>query len=677
MKSVCVCFGLEALPAGMTPPDIEQDYLDVYKPAVQFLYSHPSFCMEFSFTGPQLRFYRKNHPEFIEILEQLINRKQIEVLGGGFYNPVFPLLYPMDRSGQIEMLSAEIRQSVGKRPRGLCVCAGSWDSSLVTSFETCGMEYVMLDSTLIPPSKQSYIPIIMSDRGKAIDIIPVYRSLKPDGSVTAEEYLASLLASVKKCVKGDQYERTLSERYADVIFAHEEFRSLLKSGYLQDMCDTAAQKFAETIRFSYPLSYRKTVPERVNAFINAGMSGDIAQWAKIPYTSVTKSDCYPVTIYDFFQTYPQSRALYDRMMYVSMLVNQCHGDKMRKKEAREKLWAAQSGESYVCTAKGSLVNSLYRQKAYSYLAEAESLVRSCSGFEESVSSFDYNSDGSPEYVCRMNDYTACITAMGGEISELDVMQSTCNYADNPSRIEEFDGCNDNYYRGLFIDHIFTDEDMENYLVKKPAGSGIFSQVKYEEQKFSSQHNEITLCAKAEFSEKKQMIRLRKKYIANSSGFTVQYILRNDSGEPLHANFAVESNFTQTNFTTSDFNPYRVEIAAAAKKKEIDTTNSSREITSSGRISDVSAVQITDTDNSLSFVYEPNESCGFGFAPITFRRPEYEGTKIVPSAMTFAAAMFWNVQLDPGMEMEKTVNFSILVTHRKSVKKTDKKKQPSA
>src|SRR5574344_174336 len=158
MKSLCVCFGLEALPAGMTPPDIEQDYLDVYKPAVQFLYSHPSFCMEFSFTGPQFRFYRKNHPEFIEILEQLINRKQIEILGGGFYNPVFPLLFPMDRSGQVDLLSTVIRKSIGKRPRGVCLCASAWDPSLVTSFETCGIEYVELDSSLILKEKNLGLP---------------------------------------------------------------------------------------------------------------------------------------------------------------------------------------------------------------------------------------------------------------------------------------------------------------------------------------------------------------------------------------------------------------------------------------------------------------------------------------------------------------------------------------
>ena len=670
MNSLCVSFGLESAPAGMTLPDSEKDYLDVYKTAATFLYSHPDYCMSFSFIGNQLQFLKKNHPEFLEILQQLTNRKQVEVLGGGFYNPVFPLLFPIDRSGQVDMLSAEIRRTVGKRPRGMTLCASSWDTSLVTSFETCGMEYVMLDNTLISASKQMYLPVIMADRGKSIDIIPLYRKFKPSKDVSAEDCLTQLLASVKKSVRGDSYDGRVTERFVDVQFSHEEFRDLLASGYLLSVYETAKQKFSGAVRFSYPSSYLKTVPVRVPSFVTAGLSADIAQWAKTPYTAVTKTDGYPVTIYDFLQTYPQSQALSCRMLYVGMLINQCHGDKARKKAAREKLWAAQNGEGFVCTSKGSLVNSMYRQKAYRCLNEAEMIIRDCGDFDESVTSFDYNGDGTGEYICRMLNYTSCIKLLGGEICELDVMQSASNYADNPSRIAEFDGCTDDYYRGMFVDHIFTDADMEKYLGNNPAGTGIFSQMQYSETRFSALHNEIQLQAQAEFGERRQSLSLRKKYLANSNGFTIQYILKNESGAPLHANFVVESNFAQTNYTEGNFAPYKVEIVTSGQRQEIDTTKAATELDTSGALSDVAAVQISDSENGLSFLFEPNENCGFYFAPIIFMRPEYNGTKIVPAEMTFATAMFWSVQLDPGREMEKTVNFSILNINRKRSKKAE-------
>lgn len=673
MDRVCISFGLESASADMMLPDnIETDYKEVYKPAATFLYSHPDCILSFSFTGPQLLFFKKKHPEFLEILQQLSTRKQIEVFGGGFYNPVFPLLYPMDRSGQVDMLSAEIRQSIGKRPRGITVCASSWDPSLVISFQTCGMEYVLLDNSLIPPSKQYYLPIIMSDRGKSIDILPVFRNMKPQKESTPGEYLSCVQKKIAKAVKNDKYASVAEERFVSVMLNHADLKNLLETGWMEKMCGEVRES-SDKIRFTTPGQYRKSVEARVPAYITEGLRDDIAQWARVPYTSAFSGDGYPVTIYDFLQTYPQSKALYDRMMYVSMLVNQCHGDKMRKKSAREKLWEAQNGDGFICTAEGTLVNSAYRQRSYRLLSEAEHIVRECEKFEESVTDFDYDGDGYDEYICRMQNYTACIHQTGGAIRELDVTQNSGNYADNLSRISEFDGCSDGYYRGLFVDHVFTNSDFSKYMERNPAGDGVFSRVKFIQQEFSGTRNEIQLFAEDVVSEEKLPVSLRKKYIATSGGFIIQYIFKNESDKKLEAEFAVESNFAQTNFTNKNFNAYKVEIVTAGKKQEIDTKTSACELISSGLLNDVSAVQITDSDNGLSFTFEPNENCGFTFTPITFMRPAYMKEGLVPAGMTFSSAMFWPINLEPGMEMEKTINFSIFNMHHTSAKNSIRKK----
>ena len=115
-----------------------------------------------SFLGNQLTFYKKHHLEFIDLIGQLTNRKQLEILGGGYYNPIFPLLFPQDRSGQIELLTSELRQSIGKRPRGMMLYGSVWEPSLIPCLQTCGMEYVFIDSSLIPSGKQNYLPIIMA-----------------------------------------------------------------------------------------------------------------------------------------------------------------------------------------------------------------------------------------------------------------------------------------------------------------------------------------------------------------------------------------------------------------------------------------------------------------------------------------------------------------------------------
>ena len=186
---------------------------------------------------------------------------------------------------------------------------------------------------------------------------------------------------------------------------------------------------------------------------------------------------------------------------------------------------------------------------------------------------------------------------------------------------------------------------------------------YTESKFSAQHKEIQLSVCALFKNRQNVL-LRKKILASSSGLTIQYILKNESSRQLKAKFAVESSFAQTNFNAQDFNAYRLEILTDGQKQEIDTKSSSKALNASGKLANVEGFQLTDTDNSISFMFEPNEQCGLSFFPIVFNRPEYTTGENVPASMTFANTLFWDINLEPGMEMEKTINFSIFNMHKK-------------
>ena len=419
----------------------------------------------------------------------------------------------------------------------------------------------------------------------------------------------------------------------------------------------------DSICFSTPSVALKNCDVSIPAYIYSGMSGDIAQWGIKPYESVKLDKRYPITIYDLFQIYPQSKALYDRMFYVSMLIHQSHGDKIRKNTAREKLWEAQNGDGFICTSKGAFVSSTYRQQAYKKLTEAEKILRECEPFKESITSFDYTGDGIKDYVCRMQRFFAVISRKGGSLRELDVFGNSGNFADNLNSVKEFEGYNDDYERGLFIDHLYDHKEFESYLENTPVGSGIFSKYVYNETKFSNSKKEIILESSALYKNR-QKVNLIKRFILNSNGITVQYILKNESSEVLNAKFAVESNFAQTNFNEKDFEAFKLQILSDSRKQEIDTKTSSKELNESGKLSDVEGIWVTDQDNKITFVFEPNESCGLSFVPIVFSRPEYTSGELIPACMTFANTLFWDIELAPGMEMEKTINFSIFNQHRK-------------
>lgn len=663
MSQVHICYSLKSSRIGPEQKEIfEKDYENVYKHAAKFLYSHPEFRMSFAFNGVQIDFLQKEYPEFIEILRELISRRQIEILGGGYYDPAFPLLFPMDRTGQIEFLTSTLRSVTGKRPRGITLCASIWDYSLVSCFYNCGMDYVLLDDSLIPDEKQKFVPLIMSDKGKTISILPLYQEFKPEIQDDPRDYLNLISKKIAKSSKNSPKPLKECVKGLNIQFTHEEFQSLLRSGYLEKLYREISEK-KDFFDFATPITLVKEAKLRIPVYIASGMSREVGQWGIEPYRAVKADRHYPVSIYDFFQIYPQSRALYDRMLYVSMLVNQSHGDKLRKTSAREKLWEAQNGDGFICTSKGAFVSAIYRQQAYKKLTEAEKIARQCGEFKETFVSYDYTGDGLNEYICRMNKYFAVISLGGGAIRELDVLQNSGNFADNLNCVKEFEGYDDNYERGLFIDHIFSEDEFNAYIQNKPSGNGIFSKYIYSELDFSSQRKEVKLVAEAKF-QNRQKISLKKKYVCYSSGMMIQYILKNESGELLKAKFAVESSFAQTNFNAKDFNAFSLDIVTNGKRQEINTKTSSYELNDSGKLSDVEGIWVTDTDNNITFVFEPNESCGMSFNPIVFKRPEYTTGELIPAGMTFANTMFWDIVLTPGMEMEKTINFSIFSQKKK-------------
>ena len=615
--------------------------------------------MSFSFSGKQLTYYAQKHPEVIKLLSELTGRHQVEVLGGGYYYPVFPLLFPVDRSGQIEKLTAELRETIGKRPRGMSLFESIWDPSLVTTLQSCGMEYVQLDSTLIPENKKSFLPLIANEQGKTIKIIPLYHNFAPQQEESVKEWTERIEKAVEK------QKKSLGE--SDPVIAielnPEEMKSLLNTKYIEQLVDSCAEDNPKTL-FTIPQSYLKNALKFIPSYIPAGMSWDIAQWGQNPYERTENRSRFPVTIHDFLNAYTQSHRLYERMMFISMLISQAHGDKVRKSAAREKLWEAQNGIAYVCSPKGIPAAARLRQASYHNLNEAERMIRECSKFTESITTYDYNGDGLNEYVCQMEKYNAVISLHAGSISEFEILQAGGNYVDNLCRIEQFDKVEDNYQRGFFVEHLFEKAEHEKYIKTLPSGTGIFSRIQFTEKKFEAIRKEIQLEGRGEFSSLSQPVSLRKNYLISSNGLSIQYILKNESPLSLNGIFVVESNFAKTEFDSSNKTQYTTELIENNNRKILEGDKSFN--SNNG----ISVVQITDSLDNSSFVFEPNEDAGFMCTPITFSRPD-GSLKIPEATKTFTAALYWNVDLAAGMEMEKTINLSVIAARKIKASKSKK------
>ena len=63
-------------------------YEQAYEPMVAALERHPGVRVSLHYTGPLLEWFLAERPAFIDRLGALSARGQVEILGGGFFEPV-------------------------------------------------------------------------------------------------------------------------------------------------------------------------------------------------------------------------------------------------------------------------------------------------------------------------------------------------------------------------------------------------------------------------------------------------------------------------------------------------------------------------------------------------------------------------------------------------------------
>ena len=236
MGSIYVSFIVKSVSVNTENNELfEKSYQSVYKPILKFLYSHPSFPLTFKFTGSQLQFYKRRKNEIITLVRELTDRKQIEVLGGAYHDALLPLLNSIDRNGQIDELTSELRQTFGKRPRGMTLFQDCWDSSLVNNIHNCGIEYVILSSSLIQDNKKTFLPIFMSDLGKSIDIFASYDEFIPDSQQLSEEFIWNIEKAVMKAEKKDSFLQLDADRIVVINLTAETALELTNSKWFEKL----------------------------------------------------------------------------------------------------------------------------------------------------------------------------------------------------------------------------------------------------------------------------------------------------------------------------------------------------------------------------------------------------------------------------------------------------------
>ncbi len=587
IQSLQLLFGtVNSIPLGMSHDEIEHVYQNRLRPFIKALYRYPRLKATLYYSGILLDWIEKYHSEFLDVLTEMIKRRQVELLGGGFYEPIFSLISKTDSIGQIEFLTTYLRRTFGGRPRGCWIPEMVWEPNYPSIFRSAGMEYTFLGEEQFLEAgyeeKDLYSPTLTEDQGKILTIFPIAERLSrrilsdtPEKifenlqtihpgyvSFTAEPIISLLWdgTGVTNCLGEQDVEQWLEEFFA--LLQEKQLKGIIHTRQPQRL--SRVSEFRSRVYFP-PTSY-------ICVLRHLGLSKKtIDQFLDLPMPGVGRMGLFYRGMFRQALTrYPEGCLLYGKMQFVNSLVNQVRGDRYRKQAAKEELWKGQTHNPFWHGPKGGIYCNGYRKSAYKALISSELLTREQGIFAPSITTTDLDMDGLEEYLYQGNDLNAYVHSQGGALFELDYLPNPWNYQDTFARYPEpyhNNGENSEFYdltpRNSFIDHFFSPTQPFDP-GQHPAERGTLCNQLYTVQDRTTEvaktlHLDLVAEGLVESDEGIQTaVEIAKRYSFEKSKVTVQYRVRNNGSELLQTLFAPELNLSFSGIEVSDLRMYRLE-----------------------------------------------------------------------------------------------------------------------
>ncbi|MDR0450411.1 MAG: DUF1925 domain-containing protein [Treponema sp.] len=413
------------VPYGAGDEEFEKVYTLRLRPFISTLFKFPKIQGTLHCSGTLLNWLERVYPEFLVFIEDLVSAKQVEILGGGFYEPLFSVIPQQDRIGQVELLTTYLRKRFGKKPQGCWIPAMDWEQNLVASLASCGIAYTFLSESQFAlaglSGRDLYAPCISEDQGKLIAVFPVQGQTgdplwgnRPRAALekmaaalpAGRDWLVSVFPGPGRLLPDnpDQLSGELKNPGEAELFWQEFFEGLY-----------SCESFLE---FTSPGRYLKGRRDLVRACFPSSMEG-----------GGNGKNGGRLFLRQYLLDYPEANGIYSKMIFSHTLANQLRGDKSRKRTALEELWKAQGIDVFYPAENGGIYRPAIRRSAYKALLEAEKITREAGDFIPSLMNFDFDFDNETEYLFRGDRINCYVRLLGAGVFELDYLPNSWNYLD--------------------------------------------------------------------------------------------------------------------------------------------------------------------------------------------------------------------------------------------------------
>lgn len=590
MKTVTFCFATHNhQPIGNFDHVIEEAYERSYLPFFELAARYPGFRFGTHFTGILIDWLQKHHPEHTELLRSLVERGQLEIISGGFYEPILSVIPAADQHAQIARLTEAVREHYGYEATGMWLAERVWEQPLAGVLAGAGMRYVLLDDThflaagLTEAQLNGYY--LTEDQGRPLAVVPISKALRytiPFQSVdetlrvlrdASSDDGSNIVCFADDGEKFGVWPRTYAHVYTDG-WLEEFFAKITENSSWIRMRHTAevlqdirpkgriylpTASYAEMLEWALPtLEADRAYEELVHR-----LESDRESWER--FRPFVRGGYWR----NFFAKYPESNQMHKHMLRTSRRLHSLNAQGMNVRAAYEELLAAQCNDPYWHGVFGGVYLTNLRHANYSALVRADRLLDEAEQAQGlSITFDDVDCDGADEVVLETEQFAIYVKpSLGGMIAELDFKPADLNVMNSLTRREEAyhhklanasasqDGSStksihdlveakeeglldllvyDTYRRGSMIEHAFSDDSTPDEMLAGRARTLGGSMTTPFEANWNNDTASLWLCGTIVPG-----LRLEKSLGVQQSALFVTYRLTNESSEVLRLKFASE------------------------------------------------------------------------------------------------------------------------------------------
>jgi 4-alpha-glucanotransferase len=443
-------------PVGNFPWVFEEAYERAYLPMVEALQKHPNIQMSLHYSGPLFDWITGKHPEFVTMLKGLVARGQVEMMGGGYYEPILAAIPDDDKLGQLGKMSDFVEQVFGKRPPGLWLAERVWEPGLPSVLEQAGLQWTLVDDTgfkmVGKDDEDLYGYFNTEEQGHYLKIFPISKYLRYSIPWhTVEDVIGYLKEHAtdsgdRIAVLGDDgekfgvwpetYEHCWTHHWVDDFFkAVEDNAGWLSTIKLGDY----AVKYAPTGRIYLPCAAYDEMLEWSLPWDKSSEYIELRRRLEKENQPVLLKYLHSGYWRNFMVKYPEINRMHKKMLLVHDKVHKAH--KINANVCGiDYLWKAQCNCPYWHGVFGGIYLSDIRAVTYANLVNAEKCAERVLGNHKNAYEYrvaDYDGDGHQEIIVEGPDFNLYISPHeGGSIFEWDHRETPYNLTSTVSRKPE-------------------------------------------------------------------------------------------------------------------------------------------------------------------------------------------------------------------------------------------------